>query len=160
MHIRYTFIGIILTLAMALSAWTCPSQNTIAALIKVVGTACSSIATLDGNTAAAQAILDYSNDASNAVQAWQKGSPSKDAVEALNILSGFINSTFQGSKYLILANIAIAAINQILSQLPASAGVPSKWTVDMSNPPKNADEFKAQWNAIIATHPELAAAQI
>ncbi len=149
----------------------CVAQQTIAALTQELGTASQSIATLEGNTALAAQLQADTTAAVAAIDGWKQGTPAQDVIQALNIVENDLNLIPAASPYAPLIDIAIGTVEGILALLPAPA--PSTATAAVAHAsvehrqvtlaqaaPKNAKQFKTQWNGVVATHPGLAAAAL
>jgi len=132
----------------------CPTQSTIAALTNVLGTASANIASLEGNNTLAQTLRTDTAAAVAAVQAWKSGTPSDEAVLALNIVANDLNLIPAVGPYVPLIDLAIATVESILALLPAPAATPRvvyvhKRTITLHGPiPANAGQFSAEWNSL------------
>lgn len=156
---------IVATLAMLIVvvAAAC-NQNTVAALVTELGTASSSIASLEGSTALAAKLKTDTAAASTAVLNWKKGSASTEIVEALNIVETDLNLFPITDQYAPLIDLSIGTIESIMEIVqPGSSstdGVTARVGVThrvyLAKPPKNADQFKTAWNGIIAANPSMA----
>lgn len=134
----------------------CDQQQTAAELITTVGVAVTSLEAIEGNTAnMAQIQKDFAA-ASSLVANWKQGTPSRDVVQALNLLVQDV--TLIPASPQDQARIALAAmtVGQIISMIdPANANgitvYPRALTV--IQPAKNSKDFKAKWNALVAITP-------
>ncbi len=157
--------GVVLIL-LALTATGCPEQNTIASLTDALGNAAANIATLEGNSTLAAKLKTDTAAAVTAVKNWKKGTPAQEAIEALNLVEDDLNLIPGTSQYAPLITLAIGTVESILALLPPPSGGAlsphaARPHVQLSQPaPKNKSEFKAQWNSVIASHPNLAQAKI
>lgn len=139
----------------------CPSQNTTAALIGIAEVAVSSLETIEGNTAAAQQIQTDFSAAQSAVLNFKAGSPTQDVAQALKLVQDDLNLLPVSKQDEAYINLAIGTINSILLLFPQpttglsahTSLVPHRTIVSNTPPPKNAAEFKAQWNAIHSAAP-------
>lgn len=145
-------------LIASLSMTGCTSQATIAALINQVGVSVQSLLVIESVTdpaLSARIQADFTA-ASTAVLNWKKGTPAQDVIQALNIVQADINLIPLNPVDQALIVLAIGTVNSILALLP---GTPAAATASASfHAPKNAKEFKKQWNAIVAANPSLARA--
>lgn len=145
---------IALGLVLCLTLTSCTSQTTIAALVTTLGNASAGIASLEGNSTLATALKTDTAAASAAVLNWTKGSASTEVIEALNVVEADLNLIPYVAPYSALIDIGIATVEEIIAIIqPAAPSAPH--TIILHNPytgkvPKDADHFKAVWNAAIA----------
>lgn len=150
---------------LALTLIGCPAQNTIASLVAILGNSTATIATLEGNDALAQKLRTDTAAAVVAVTNWKSGTPAQEAIQALNLVEDDLNLLPMLGPYGPLIDLAIGTTEAILALLPQSATAPAARTthrtVHLNQPaPKSARQYKAQFNAIVASNPALAAAKI
>lgn len=144
--------------------WACWSQQNIAALVSIMTNAASSIASAGNNPTLAQKIKTDGDAAAAAVLNWQNGSPVQEAEQALNILLDDLSLIPGTSQYAPLVAICVSAAEAILALLPqptqsakTKARLGASQKAALKSAPKNAKDFKKQWNAIRAQHPEWTA---
>jgi hypothetical protein len=145
----------------------CPSLNSTATLVTVLGNAASSIATIEGNTQLAATLKTDTAAASSAVLNWKKGMPSQNVIQALNLVEADLNLIPGTSTYAPLVDLAIGTVESIIeivqpgatSITPQNKRVGVTHRVWLANPPKTDAQFRTAWNGIIAQHPELSAAK-
>ena len=160
-------IAVLAAAGLAIGLAGCPAntQNTVGALVTVLGNAASSIAALENNPALAAQLKTDTAAASQAVLNWKNGSPTQDVVAALNIVEADLNLIPGTSQYAPLVDLAIGTVESILEIVkPGSSSIDSvsarpgiTHRVSLANPPKTAAQFKAAWNGL-ATGPRAAAA--
>jgi len=146
----------------------CISQSQIAALTQTLGNSAQQIAVLEGNPTLAATLLADTNAAVTAINNWKSGTPATEVIQALGIVEADLNLIPGTSQYAPLVDIAIATVQTILTLLPppstpvpAPAALKTMRTVNLGHPaPTTAKQFKAQWNAVVAANPNLAAAAI
>lgn len=165
-------IALIIACSITLVTTGCPAQQTASALIKIVGSAVGSVVAIEGNTAAAQKIQADSKLAGDIVAAWVPGTPSQQALEALNLLAqdltliAPISPTVQA--LLDLASVTLQEVIQIVESQqgpnpppqPLTAHAQVHKNVTGQTPAKDKAEFKKKWNAIIANDSSLVSAKI
>jgi hypothetical protein len=143
----------------------CPSKNQVAALVQELGTSTAALVSQLGLTTLAGTITADTTAAVSAIQNWQNGSPATEAVEALNLLMTNLNAICSSipnvacSTFEPLIDLALGTIVSIIAILAPSASVTAPKAsvvgVALTNPPKNAGEFKKRWNAICDGNPAL-----
>lgn len=148
----------------------CTNQATIASLTATLGNAAASIAALEGNNDLAVRLKADSAAAQTAILNWKSGTPASEAIEALNLVEDDLNLIPAASQYTPLIDLAIGTVESILALLPQSQTVATpnlaahtaahKRKVTLTNPPKNAKQFKAQWQNVINANPQLSNAAI
>ncbi len=135
----------------------CTSQQTISELTAVLGNAASSIAALEGNPALAQKLKTDTATAVGQIAQWKAGTPAQDVIEALNLVEDDLNLIPGTSQYAPLVDLAIGTVESILALLPGHSTVTGAMSthasrhrraVTLAKPPKDAKEFKAQWNSL------------
>ena len=139
------------------------NQNTVAALVTELGSASSSIAALEGNTALAAKLKTDTTAASTAVLNWKKGSATTEVIEALNIVEADLNLFPITDKYAPLVDLAIGTVESIMeivqpgssssNGVTALAGVTHR--VYLAKPPKSAEQFKTKWNAMAPSEAQI-----
>jgi hypothetical protein len=130
-------------------------QSNLAALASTLGNAGASIAAIEGNTALATKIQTDTVAAVAAITSWKSGTNAQMALEAIQLVEDDLNLLPINSAYeplILLALGTAASIIAILNPTAVSAHMPGQRTVTLSNPPKTAKAFKAQWNAICVQH--------
>ena len=161
---RITAVFAATALCMCLMASSC--QNTLVALTSTFGNAGASIAAIEGNTDLATKIQTDTATAVMQIQAWKSGSDASMAVEAIQLVEDDMNLLPINSKYEPLILLALGTAASIIAILnPGAATVAringqSGRRVGLGNPPKNAGQFKAQWNTICKANPALAGAEL
>lgn len=147
----------------------CTSQTTIAALVTTLGNASASIAAIENNPALANQLKADTAAASAAVLNWKQGTPAQNVVQALNIVQNdlaLITGTCQATgasaspvcQYVPLIDLAIATTTSII-QIVNPGAVPVSANAKMKmgwKAPKDENQFKKQWNVIVAGNPALA----
>jgi hypothetical protein len=171
--------GICLVLATA----SC-TQSSLAELVATAGGAVAAVVDLEGDSTQANTLLTLTSAASSAVLAWKPGTPSQEAIEAVNAVSQQLDKTPYLAQYEPFIVLAVATFDQIvtdlggtpqpgtLAQLPenmsprtaglayasaSAGGFPYKLNrhgAYQGTPPKSAKSFKAAWNAIAKTVPK------
>ncbi len=161
-------LAFLVTLAM-LPVSGCTSQTTIAALVTTLGNASASIAQIEGNTSLANQLKADTAAASAAVLNWKKGTPAQSVVEALNLVQNdlaLITGSCQAvpgamispvCQYVPLIDLAIATTTSIIQIVdPSALPVGMHGTMAKSwKAPRDASQFKKQWNSICAANPKL-----
>jgi hypothetical protein len=135
----------------------------IAALVQTLGGAASSIADIEGNSNLAAKLKVDTTAAADAVLNWKSGTPATEVIEALNLVQDDLDLFPVGSEATALIDLAIgtteAIITEITSKAPAASSVAvahvAHRAVTLTKPPKNAAEFKKQYQTIIAANPQL-----
>ena len=163
---RITLLTAGMVLAACIVLTGCPSLNSTAALVTVLGNAASTIATLEGNTQLAATLRTDTAAASSAVLNWKKGTPSQNAIQALNLVEADLNLIPRSSTYTPLVDLAIGTVESIIeivqpgaaSITPQNKRVGVTHRVWLANPPKTDAQFRTAWNGIIAANPALAKA--
>lgn len=152
---------------LALTLIGCPAQNTIASLIAILGNSTATIAALEGNDALAQKLRTDTAAAVVAVTNWKSGTPAQEAIQALNLVEDDLNLLPMLGPYGPLIDLAIGTTEAILALLPQSVTAPAARTASPrravhlnQSAPKSARQYKAQFNAIVASNPALSAAKI
>ena len=138
-------------------AMACPTQQTIASFVTIMGNAAAAIAAAENNPALATKIQTDATAAAAAVTNWKAGqTPAQDAIQALNLLQDDLSLIPGTSVYTPLVVICIGAVESILALIPAPpTPVPaSAKRVSLVGAPKNAKQFKSQWDAVVKQHPE------
>lgn len=163
------FLGLLLPLA------GCNAQQTGAELVTALGTAVASLETIEGNSVAAVKVQTDTTAAAAAFTNWKAGTPAQDVIEALNLVEDDLNLLPVSPQDQALVDLGIGVVDELLALLPAPASTVQpavyRGSVQMlqasdvkhrhpklKKPVKSVKEFKKQWNAIVATHPELKAA--
>lgn len=182
MKMKYSTLLVIPLLVLAMSAnvileTSCSSQQNISELVGVLGNAVAAVAAAENNPTLAAKLKVDTQRASTQILNWKNGSPAQDAIEALNLLQDDLDLIPAASPYIALVDIGIGAIDAILAQLPQGKPSPASPANSflsaegaaaateqvghqhrhpaLAKPaPKNAKEFKKQWNALVKAHPE------
>jgi hypothetical protein len=141
----------------------CTSQTTISELTGVFGEAAAAFAAVEGDNATSKQISTDTALAVAQINAWKPGTPSQNAVQAINLLIADINLipklSQQDQAY---ADIVLAAAGSVITFLeansPSATGAKVYFTLLAPNNytgPKinNAKDFKKQWNALVVSHP-------
>ncbi len=161
----------VLTAVLMISSIGC-GQDTIATLTATLGNAAAQVAIIQGNTALAAQLTADTNAAVAAVKNWKKGTPAENAIQALGIVESDLNLIMsqlppQAQGYTALISLAIITTESILALLPKGNAPPTESDVVAARAvysrnvaPKNAAEFKRQWNDIVAANPEARQATI
>jgi len=147
----------------------CTNQATISALVTTLGNAAAAIASIEGNASLAQKLQVDTAAAAQAVLNWKSGTSAQNIVQLLTIVQDDLYLFPISSQYVALINLAIGTVNSII--LIVNSGNPApqpqsdvarapRRSVVLAKTPKNAEQLKKQWNAIVAEHPELARAAI
>jgi|GEM_PF-6170971 len=159
-----TSVALLCVSLIALPTLGCPSQTQLANLTSILGTSAASVAAIQGNITLSQKLTADTSAAVTAVTNWKSGTPAQQAIEALNLVEDDLSLFPQTSQYAPLIVLAIGTTQSILALLPppTSSGTAkaSHQGLTLAHPPKNADDFKNQWNAIVAQNPSLAQARI
>lgn len=154
MKILPRLVALVCTLAIVFNTTAC-SQNTIAQLAQVLGNAGANIAQLEGNSDLSLKLQTDTTAAVSAITNWKTGTPAQEAIEALNLVADDLSLIPGTSKYQPLIVLAVGTVESILALLPQPATqsrVVVKSRVQLTNPPKNAGDFKKQWDAIAASN--------
>ena len=159
-------VGLMAVLVLMCGMMTaCLTNTALSGLVTVLGNATASIAAIEGNTVLATQIKTDTAAASAAVLAWKSGTPSQEAIEALNIVEDDLNLIPMSGAYVALVDLGIGTIESILAMLPASTTTVSverahkRRSVTPVHVTKWGDssrEFKDRWNKIVATDATLA----
>ncbi len=145
--------------AVSLPLSSCASQDTIAVLVATLGSAGASVATALGATALAESIRTGTAAAVTAVKNWKAGTGTAQmAVQLLNVLLANLRLIPVSSLYATLIALAISTAVNIITIL--NAGTPAAMSAAgqaaiTGGTPQDAAHFKARWNGICATNPEL-----
>lgn len=139
----------------------CPQQSTIAALTQTLGNAAANLASLEGNPALGAKLQTDTTAAVTAINNWKSGTNAQMAIEALNLVADDLSLFPVTNQYAPLIDLAIGTVESILALLPqtpvpATKAAAHRRSVHLSNPPKNAKEFKKTWNTIVSASPSLA----
>lgn len=153
---------IMLCIALCLPLAGCPSQNTIAALVSILGSSAASIASVQGNASLAQKLEADTTAAETAVRNWKQGTSAQNAIQALNLVEDDLN-LFPIGKYGPLIDLAIGTAESIIAMLPQDASAPHamaphahRRAVTLAQPaPKTAKAYKAQFNALVKAYPAI-----
>lgn len=151
---RRTLLTKLIAALLILPLIGCPAQSTIASLTNILGTSAANIASLEGNSTLASTLTTDTAAAVAAVQNWKSGTPSDEAVQALNIVANDLNLIPGVGPYAPLVDLAIATVESIIALLPAPTAqlkvtYHPKRTVTLHGPiPGNAAQFKVQWNGL------------
>lgn len=156
---RITAIAAVLALSMAgLFMAGCPAntQNTISALVTVLGNASASIAALENNPTLAAALKTDTAAAALAVTNWKQGNPTQNVIQALNLVEADLNLIPGTGQYAPLIDLAIGTVESILEIVqPGASSIDSvhkrvgiTHRVSLANPPKDAATFQKEWNAL------------
>jgi hypothetical protein len=158
--IRVTAAAIVLSLALT----GCVTQNQIAALTQILGTAAASVAQIQGNPDLSAKLTVDTAAAVKAVTEWKSGTNAELAIEALKLVQDDLYLFPQVQPYAALVTLAIGTVQSILILLPAQPTGVATPSFAINLPPaphaKDAKDFKNQWNAIVAQNPALAPAKI
>jgi hypothetical protein len=135
----------------------CWDAGSIASLVQTLGGASSSLAAILGNTALAATITNLTAQAVAAVGSWKPGTPTAEAIEAINLLEGAIGQiTGISPTVALLITLALGTADAILALLPRPAvtgqvmvAMNKRQRVRLNNPPKKKAEFRTQWNGLI-----------
>lgn len=177
--------GILILFALTASTVGCTpaeQQQTIVQITSALGTAVSTLLTIEGNTSGAAQLRTDMAAALTAETNWTSGTPAQDVVEALNVVQDDLNLLPVSTQDQAFIDLGIGLVDQILALLPAPTSAPSAavvatpavFRVSMARPRKtvehrhpglakpilSAKDFKKRWNALIKQHPELAAAKV
>lgn len=165
-------LAVIVCGASLLATTGCDTQATLASLAQTLGSASAKVATLEGNPTLSAQLTTDTTAAVSAIDNWKSGTAADDVIQALSIVEDDLNLFPAADQYAPLIDIAIGTTQTLIAMLPAPAAAPAAIgaravrathphrQVTLSNPPKNAKAFKAQWNAMTATNPALATAAI
>jgi hypothetical protein len=138
-------VAVVLILALI----GCPSQSTLASLTNILGTSAAQIASLEGNPDLAAKLTSSTAAAVTAINTWKPGTPSQDAVQAINIVIANLNLFPQTGQYAPLILLSLTTAEAILDILQPQAATPAARTAhQIIMAPTMAKEFKARWNAI------------
>jgi len=151
-------IASITAFVLALTLTACPSQNTLAALVTVVGNAAASVASIEGNSPLSQKLSTDTAALSKAVAQWKPGTNAQMAIEAAQLVEDDLNLFPQVSPYAPLISLALSTVISIIQILNPSPSPQITHTV--SSAPKTAAEFKARWNTIALSNAQTANAAI
>ena len=162
-RIGFIAVCMLVSAGMMVPLAGCPSQTTLAALTATLGNAGASIATIEGNAALAQKLQTDTTAAVSAVQNWKPGTPSQNAVQALQLVETDLNLISQipgAQQYAPLISLALSTTISIIQivdpgSVPAAVARAQVGGVTTSGAPKNAKDFKARWYAICASNAAL-----
>lgn len=99
----------------------CPSQSQVAGLVQVLGNDAAAIAKLQGDPALADKLTTDTAAAVTAVTNWKSGTPSQEAVQALNIVIADLNLFPQASAYQAYIVLAVGTAQTIITLLQPAA---------------------------------------
>ncbi|HEY4357095.1 MAG TPA: hypothetical protein VGN16_15205 [Acidobacteriaceae bacterium] len=185
---RAGVVSLLLLTVFPMAGCNSNDQKTAAALVQTMGTAVTSLLTLEGNAALAPRLQKDFQAASTAVANWKQGTPAQDVVEALNLLDSDLDLVPVSDKDKALIELAIGTVDEILALLPATATSPAaapaavapamfvqngaramrvEWPTKrpphvrrrLVRPIWGAKDFKKQWNELITKRPELTKAK-
>jgi hypothetical protein len=136
--------------------------------VTTLGTAASSIAALEGNTALAAKLTTDTAAAAAAVKNWKQGTPAQNAIQALNLVIDDLDLICPAGgpcgPYAALIALALGTAESIIALLNPTAqtyGTRAQVRkVNLPYYPSTAKDFKTQWNGICSTDPALASAAI
>jgi hypothetical protein len=144
----------------------CTNQATVSALVTTLGNACASIAAMEGNSALAEKMQKDTADASTAVLNWKTGTPANDVIQAINIVESDLNDicalvpspqcvAYEPLIILALstAESIIAIVNPKATTAQAHIIMRREVVIKTAGAPKNSDEFKKKWAAIVKANP-------
>jgi hypothetical protein len=156
------------TMIVAVMVTVACSQNTLAALVTTLGTACSAAAGLAGDAAMAQTILADTAKASQQVLNWKSGTPTQDVEQALAIVEADLSAIPETAAVAPFIDLGIATIDGILTDItgqapPQTASVkPGMAPRAIRHPrysgklPKSGTEFATAWNKLVDGNPQCA----
>lgn len=161
----------IVVLFLSMFVTGCIAQSKIAGLTNILGNAASTIASLEGNSSLATKLKTDTSVAVTDINNWKSGTPAQDVIQALNTVEDDLNLIPGTSQYAPLVDLAIGTVESILELLPQSTTMSTlqahKMSIHASHPnvnsqnaPKDKAEFKRQWNAIVASNPQLSQASL
>lgn len=160
---RFTVLTTGLLLAACMFITGCPTQNTTAALVTVLGNAASTIAALEGNTQLAATLKTDTAAASSAVLNWKKGTPTQNVIQALNLVEADLNLIPGTGKYAPLVDLAVGTVESIMEIVQPGSSSPNgvmarpniTHRVYLAKPPKDAAQFQKEWNAIAPSEAQI-----
>lgn len=106
---------------LAIAFTTGCSQNTIAALVATLGSACSTAAGAAGDAALSQAILADTSTASAQALAWKSGTPTQNVEQALGDLEADLSKIPETAAVAPFIDLGIATIDGILTDITGQA---------------------------------------
>lgn len=159
----------ILSAVLLVSSVGCSAQATISSLTATLGNAAAQVATIQGNTVLAAQLTADTAAAVSAINNWKSGTPADNAIQALGIVESDLSLILSqlppaAQAYGSLISLAIVTAESIIALLPktpvpaGASAAPMARAVVNYNGPKNSKDFKKQWNAIVANHPEISKA--
>jgi hypothetical protein len=171
---RFTAVVTMICLWAATCALVVPTtgcnQSTIAALVSTLGNAASTIAAVEGNATLAAQLKTDTAAAVTAVTNWKSGTPSQDAVQAIQIVIDDLNLICSPNgpapcrPYAPLVALALGTAESIILILhPATTAFGVKGDVQKTNLgyyPTDSKTFKTQWNGYCTSIPGLASVAI
>jgi hypothetical protein len=170
METKKKAIAVVLTTVLLFSGVVgCFSQSTLAALVNVLGSATSTLATIQGDPALAQQIKTDTAAAVAAITNWKKGTPAQMVVEALGIVADDLNLIPYAGPYVPLISLALVTVQEIVTLITANSPTPvaahkpkvtQRQVVYSGKIPKNDKQFREAWNKIVASDPQLSSAAI
>ena len=164
------------TSVIALSGFTgCQNQQqTAASLVSTLGTEVANLGAIEGKSPELVAKIKADTAAAaSQIAGFQSGSASQDVIAALALVEDDLNLFPIDAQDQALVDLGIATVQSIIAVLPVTLGpgspgvsahamarralVAHRLPVN-SVPATSAKDFKAKWDALLATKPALAAA--
>ena len=165
-----TILSLLLLLAgfALLTAESCHVQNEAVTLLNIAGPAISEALAVIGNPSLGQKVGQEFTTLSAQVKAYKPGSPCQSIIQIANDITADLSPYAKGpyAKVIDVADIAIAAVEGGFSSCQAAqpsspaAELPKASKPTAPAQPVTAAQWKAQWNAQIALHPELSQAKV
>jgi hypothetical protein len=146
--------GIVAAVVVAIGLAGCVEQQTAAALLAVAGTAAASFETFEGKTEAAATLQTDFTTFSGQVANWKSGTPTDELAEAGALVKSDLNLFPVSAKAQGLVDLIVDTVDAVLAAFPAptasatitKANVTRSVAPTWTKAPKNANEFKKQYN--------------
>ena len=153
---KFTCVGAAMLCTAPMTLLEACTQESIASLVQILGTAGASVASLLGDAAIAATLQTDTAAAVAAVQGWKVGSPTEMAIEALDILARdyslipVVGGNVTVAAIITLSIGTIDSILNILVQHTSTFVRPMlRKHVSLKTPPKTVKEYKKAFNAIV-----------
>lgn len=149
---RRETIVMLATLAV-MGAKGCPQRDSLDDLIKTLGNAIALLASVNGNPQLAAKIRADTDSVVALIRVWKQGQDASEIIRAINVLINDIQTLPVPPNFKPLITLALGTLAAIIERLNSN-GKPST-NVRITDPPKNSDEFKRNWDAIRAGSPNM-----
>lgn len=161
------------TLILALMPQSCESKRAyLSALVETFGNAMSQLATISGAGELADRIRNHTQTAVSIIRGWHPGDSAADAIRAINRVIDDINIFPNPERWKPLITLALGTAASIIEELSRatsptadnanaaySTGGPHT-NVRIVHPPRNAKEFRVDWDSIRAGSTDLREAPV